>query len=78
MEDSRLLVKLGTFSFFRWHTKDMQPGGCSVGFGFDPRKGWVRRQMTLPNTPGYSINDNPISNTDVPFEIVSEHTESLR
>lgn len=78
MEDSRLLRKLGTFSFFRWHTKDVRSGGCSVGFGFHPRKGWVRRQLVTPNPTKYSINDDPASNSEVPFEIASEYSESIR
>ncbi len=57
MIKSVLLAGMSKFSYFKWEVKDASPGGCSVGYGYIPKVGWIRRECHIKDSSNYTLHD---------------------
>lgn len=68
----RLARCMKNLVFFFWHTKDLELGGCSVGFGRD-RWRWYRREMRITGRPEDRLVDFLVDTEDVPEEVLEAY-----
>lgn len=71
MIESILLSGMSKFSYFKWETKDISPGGCSVGYGYIPKVGWIRRKCFVKSSSDYTLKDR--QTISIPLKVLEAY-----